>query len=151
MEDAILFNFLQHSHLLPSIASLHMACILHDHTLATFLPPLSHSKVLKMWQGWAADVERGSRFIIMVLAPLDSASSSAEVAGVVMLNMPFVETRPFRAEVLKLFTSPNHRRKGIAKRLMVKLEEVARKEGTTLLVCRHNALQKTRLERLPLC
>lgn len=136
MEDAILFNPKQHPHLLPSIASLHMACITHDHTLATFLPPLSHAKVLKMWQDCVAQVESGSRHIIMVLAPSASPSSQPEVAGVVMLNKPFAETGPFRADVLKLFTSPNYRRKGVAKRLMVKLEEVARREERTLLVCR---------------
>jgi GNAT superfamily N-acetyltransferase len=140
MEDAILFKPLQHSHLPPSIASLHIACIMHDHTLATFLPPLEHFKVLKMWQAYAADVERGSRHIIMVLAPATSAFCNAGVARVVMLNKPFAETGPFRAEVLKLFTSLNHRRKGIAKRLMVRLEEVARKEERTLLVRSRAAL-----------
>lgn len=48
-----------------------------------------------------------------------------EVAGVVSLWKPETETGPFRCEVQKLFTSPNHRRKGIAKANMRKLEEVA--------------------------
>lgn len=135
MDKAIEYNPFLHLQLLPSIASLHMACINSDNTLATFLPPLDHSKVLKFWQGYAEDVSEDLRHIIMVLVPSPPGSETeAVVAGVVVLYKPESETGPFRADVLKLFTSPEHRRKGIAKRLMVKLEEVARGNGRTLLM-----------------
>jgi GNAT superfamily N-acetyltransferase len=49
--------------------------------------------------------------------------------------MPVSETGTFRDIVEKLLVSPEHRRKGIAKVLMLKLEEIARVEGRTLLVC----------------
>jgi len=136
MEKAIEYNPFLHAQLLPSIASLHMACITTDHTLATFLPPLSHAKVLHFWQGYAADVAEGLRDIIMILLPAQSelSEAEAEVVAVVVLHKPMAETGPFRAEVLKLFVSPEHRKKGLAKRLMVKLEEVARREERTLLM-----------------
>jgi GNAT superfamily N-acetyltransferase len=68
-----------------------------------------------------------------------------------MLNKPFAETGPFRAEVLKLFASPTHQRKGIAKLQMVKLEEVARKEGRTLLVCRRLPYRRNMIRDVPIC
>lgn len=52
-----------------------------------------------------------------------------EVAGLVALNKPVTETGPFRGEVEKLLVSPNHRQKGIARRLMAELERVALEEG----------------------
>jgi ribosomal protein S18 acetylase RimI-like enzyme len=48
--------------------------------------------------------------------------------------MPVTETGPFRGEVNKLMVSPRHRRRGIARRVMGLLEEVARERGRHLLV-----------------
>lgn len=48
--------------------------------------------------------------------------------------MPVTETGPFRGEVEKLMVSPRHRLKGVARRLMDKLEAVARERHRELLV-----------------
>ena len=136
----ILFSPACHSHLLPSIADLHIACISHDAVIAYFTPPIEHSKVLKLWQEYASGVSTGDREIIVILAqdvvnnPSPDQEQQSEVAGVVMLGKPVTETGPFRGQVLKLFVSPSQRRLGIAKRLMMKLEEIAREQGKTLLV-----------------
>lgn len=52
-----------------------------------------------------------------------------EVGGVVSLYEPESETGPFRAELEKLFTSPSHRRKGVARIIIRELERVAREDG----------------------
>jgi len=57
-----------------------------------------------------------------------------ELAGYVMLAMPESETGPFRGGVEKLFVSPRWREKGVARRVMGMLEEVAKKEGRGLLM-----------------
>ena len=57
-----------------------------------------------------------------------------EVAGVVMLAMPFSQTGPFREGIEKLLVSANWRRRGIARALLGILEGVARERGRTLLV-----------------
>jgi GNAT superfamily N-acetyltransferase len=57
-----------------------------------------------------------------------------ELMGYVCLMMPITETGPFRGEVNKLMVSPNHRRKGVARRVMEKMEDVGRQRGRTLLV-----------------
>ena len=43
--------------------------------------------------------------------------------------MPSVETGPFRGEVEKLLVSPRFRKVGVARRVMEKLEEVAKEKG----------------------
>ncbi|OAG42840.1 hypothetical protein AYO21_02791 [Fonsecaea monophora] len=52
-----------------------------------------------------------------------------DLSGVVTLATPFSQTGPFRALVEKLFVSPLHRRRGIATRLMARLERVAVAHG----------------------
>ncbi|KIW90941.1 uncharacterized protein Z519_08724 [Cladophialophora bantiana CBS 173.52] len=55
----------------------------------------------------------------------NSTETELEVSGVVSLATPFSQTGPFRGLVEKLFVSPLHRRRGIAKQMMAKLESVA--------------------------
>ncbi|KAL8862511.1 MAG: hypothetical protein Q9178_001009 [Gyalolechia marmorata] len=126
----MLYNPHTHSHLITQFASLHIACITHDHTIATFIPPLSHTKVQTWWQERAAEVETGSREILFSTGP----DGSGCVAGIVMLSKPDAETGPFRGAVEKLLVSPGWRRKGVARALMKRLEDVASEKGRTLLI-----------------
>ena len=75
-------------------------------------------------------MENGDAALVLQFAP----ESNDEVAGYVVLGMPECETGPFRGEVLKLMVSIKYRRMGIARRLMMKLEEVAREKHRELLV-----------------
>lgn len=59
----------------------------------------------------------------------ESQESALEVSGVVSLSMPESQTGPFRGLVQKLFISPYHRRKGVARRLMAELEREAFKRN----------------------
>lgn len=133
---------------------LHAACVLHDGTLATFLPPLDHDTMFKWWEERVSEVELGKRHVIVSVSEVAQRTGSLEapwynseskrdwpvlkgggggggleVSGVVMLATPFSQTGPFRAEIEKLFVSPLHRRRGIAKAMMIKLEEVALQNG----------------------
>ena len=72
--------------------------------------------------------------MIVQFAPPEVGENEGEVMGYVCLQMPVTETGPFRGEVVKLMVSPKHRRKGVARRVMEKLEEVAREKGRTMLV-----------------
>jgi len=147
--------------ILNGIVQLHAHCILHDGIMATYLPPLSWPKLLSYWHERLDHVFKGLRHIIVSLLSLSSRSAKVpdpvfaadgsepvpaplitlngevyEVAGVVVLHKPISETGPFRGEVEKLFTSPNHRRKGVARSMMRELERVARRDGRwSLLLC----------------
>ena len=60
--------------------------------------------------------------------------TKVELVGYVMLQLPDLETGPFRAEVEKLLLSPQWRRMRIASALMQRLEEEALRMGRSLLV-----------------
>ena len=135
MPETVLFDPARHQSLTPSFVDIHIACIEHDHTIAKFLPPFTpekRDKMLKWWQSKAEDVEKGDLDIIVDFLPNDHEKK--QLARYAMLVKPPSETRPFRGIVEKLLVSPNFRRRGVARRVLDKLEEVARKEGRTLLV-----------------
>jgi len=134
MDEAILYDPALHAHLIPSLVSVHAACITQPtHTVATFLPPLDQSVMQKWWEDRTKEVVNGSRHIIMQ-ATANPATAEEEVVGVVMLDKPQSQTVPHTAWVEKLLVLPDWRRKGVTKRMMLKLEEVARKEKRMLLV-----------------
>lgn len=134
MAAPVLFDPKVHAHLISSLAELHATCITEPtHVIATFLPPLDHSVMTAWWEDRVKEVEAGQRKIIIQIAE-NSETGKEEVAGVVALGMPISQTGPFRGYIEKLLVSPRHRKKGIAKKLMVLLEDVAVKEGRGLLV-----------------
>jgi GNAT superfamily N-acetyltransferase len=134
MDEAILYNPQLHSHIIPSLVAVHVACITRStYTVATFLPPLDQAVMQKWWEDRAKEVVSGSRHIIMQMAT-NPTTGKEEVAGVVMLDKPQSQTVPHTAWVEKLLVLPQWRRKGVTKGMMVKLEAVAKGEGRTLLV-----------------
>ncbi|KAJ6589197.1 acyl-CoA N-acyltransferase [Mycena capillaripes] len=122
----------QDTALIPSFADIHIACIEIDHTIATFTPPLKRDAITEWWKARAADAAQGTRIIIIALA--NDANGHEQLAGYVMLYRPLTETGPFRGSVEKLLVSPSFRRRGLARKLMDKLEEEARIHGQTLLM-----------------
>lgn len=130
--------------LLESIVNLHASCILNDHTMATFIPPLSQNRMQQRWQSFLDEGSAGKRVILIFISPTadrtkppcdvrfpfnktdwPTLSPTEELSGVVSLAMPDSETGPFRGTVQNLFISPYHRRKGIARKLLEELERQA--------------------------
>lgn len=133
---------------LSGIARVHASCILLDGTLATFIPPLCPEVLMTWWTARWEEAQRSERVIIVVLADpsdpqidlslavtQDSGINALPptIAGVVSLVMPFSQTGPFRGTVEKLLVSPSHRRLGLGRKLMAKLEGVAMERGKTML------------------
>lgn len=73
--------------------------------------------------------EEGKPWPIIPATATTPGTSELEVSGLVVLATPFSQTGPFRGLVEKLFTSPFHRKKGIARAVMKKLEDVAWEMG----------------------
>lgn len=132
----IIFDTKEHAHVTPYLAAIHASCITHDRTIATFLPPLSHEKLLGWWKSRIAEVEDGSRVMFMLVNDLDQSGrvKGPEIMGVVMLLMPPSETGPFRCTVEKLLVHKNFRGRGGSRVLMNALEAEAAKRQRTLLV-----------------
>ncbi|KAH6673671.1 acetyltransferase [Halenospora varia] len=127
LDSPVIFNPEKHMHLLPSLVSIHAACILSPpYTIALFLPPLDNGEMTSWWQDRISEVANHERHILMQLAT-NTETGKEEVAGVVMLNMPkFWPTGPWKADVEKLLVGPEYRKMGIARKLMEMVEEVAR-------------------------
>ena len=64
--------------ILSGIVFLHADCILTDHTMATFLPPLNHAPMLKWWQARLEETMEGSRVIWVVLAKTSSRTTGTK-------------------------------------------------------------------------
>ena len=131
----IIYDPDKHKPILHQVADIMGDCVTTDGTLATFLPDskgrMSHDKILNWWLGRSESVEKGHRDIILQFTD----DSETDLMGYVCLYMPPTETGPFRSEVEKLMVSPKHRYKGVSKRVMAKLEEIAKEKDRGLIVC----------------
>lgn len=116
-----------HGHLTPYLAAIHASCITHDRAICTFLPPLSHEKLLHWWKERIAEVADGTRLIWILVLVGRGPLKGPDVMGVVMLSMPPSETGSFRGAVEKLLVQRSFRGKGGARLLMAALESGAAK------------------------
>lgn len=137
-----------HSHLLPTLAAAHAATITNDHTLLRFLPPFAHSKLDAMLAWWEArlfraNVGEGEEERVVVLEVTRPRGDEEDgywrlprIVGAACLELDPAETGPFRAGVEMVLVDPGFRRRGVAGRLMARLEEEAGRRGRSLLVSR---------------
>lgn len=97
--------------------------VVDDGASIGFLPPLDLSVAKKYW-GNVLHQE-----VILFAARLNN-----KLVGSVQLHLCTKENGMHRAEIAKLMTHPIHRKKGIGRFLMQKVEEQAILEGRSLLV-----------------
>lgn len=88
-----------------------------------FLPPLSTSVAREYWECLLTPG------VILWVAKIDN-----QIAGSIQLHLCNKQNGTHRAEIAKLMTHPNFRRKGVARILMKTAEERAQLEGRSLLV-----------------
>jgi acetyltransferase len=92
-----------------------------------FLPPLSDEEAMAYWTGNIAQMERGTRLLLV-------AREDGRVVGSVQLEFATKPNATHRAEVQKLLVHRSYRNRGIGRALMAAMEEAARQAGRTLLV-----------------
>ena len=92
----------------------------------SYLPPLAPDVARAFWQRAATDVAAGTRILL-------AAWDDAVLVGTVMLEFASSPNQPHRAEVQKLLVHPAARRRGLARALMLRAEQEARRAGRTLL------------------
>ena len=101
--------------------------VVHDGAGVSFIVPFSMDEARAFWvERVIPGIRAGDRRVLV--ARLDG-----RIAGVVQLEFAWPPNQPHRADVTKLLVHPSARRKGLARRLMIALEDVARAEGRTLL------------------
>lgn len=105
--------------------------LLHDCVHAgasvSFILPFSHDDAAAFWRErvWPA-VEAGRCCVVI-------ARGAGEIVGTVQLDLATPPNQPHRAEIRKLLVHPSRRRAGIARALMLAIEDEARDARLTLL------------------
>lgn len=97
--------------------------IVDDGASVGFLPPLDPAEARTYWSGVL-----GPGVVLLV------AEERGRIVGTAQLHLEQRANGRHRAEVAKLMVYPSARRRGLGRRLMERLEEIAREEGRTLLV-----------------
>ena len=112
---------------LPALCNLLIDCV-EGGASVSFMHPMTREKAERFWRGVAADVGQGARALLVAEDP------GGDVVGTVQLVLALPENQPHRADVAKMLVHRRARRRGVAQRLMMAVEDVARDEGRTLMV-----------------
>ena len=92
-----------------------------------FVPPLPTSEALAYWDGLSAELQHGSRLLLVAMI-------ENRVAGAVQLALCTKKNGLHRAEVEKLMVHTEHRGCGLGRALLARIERLARDRRRTLLV-----------------
>jgi GNAT superfamily N-acetyltransferase len=92
-----------------------------------FVAPFGPREAAAWWRSIAVDIATG-KLILLV------AREGDRIVGTVQLRLAPLPNSRHRAEVAKLLVHRDVRRRGIARRLLAAIEDVARRDGRTLLV-----------------
>jgi GNAT superfamily N-acetyltransferase len=101
--------------------------VVHGGAGVSFIVPFSRDDARAFWAEAVLPGVRARRRRMLV-ARLDG-----RIVGTVQLDPAWAPNQPHRAEVLKLLVHPDARRRGIARLLMLALEDLARAGGWSLL------------------
>ena len=101
--------------------------VVYDGAGVSFVVPFSLADARAFWVDKVLPGVRARTRRVMV------ARLGGRIVGTVQLDLAVPPNQQHRAEVAKLLVHPTARRRGIARALMLALEELARSEGRTLL------------------
>jgi ribosomal protein S18 acetylase RimI-like enzyme len=103
--------------------------VVHSGAGVSFIVPFSHAEARAFWQDTVLPrAQAGARRVLVARANADR-----RIVGTVQLDLATPPNQVHRAEVMKLLVHPSARRQGIARQLMVALEDTARASRRTLL------------------
>ena len=101
--------------------------VVHNGAGVSFVVPYSEDDARRFWvERVLPGVRSGTRCVLV-------ARDGDRIVGTVQIDLETPPNQVHRAEVAKLLVHPDARRRGIARALMVALEDSARSRGRTLL------------------
>jgi GNAT superfamily N-acetyltransferase len=104
-----------------------LRAVVHDGAGVSFVVPFTHADARTFWRDKVLPgVRAGTRRVLV--ARIDD-----QIVGTVQVDFGLPPNQLHRGDVTKLLVHPSARRRGIARALMIALEDVARAEGRTLL------------------
>ncbi|KAJ3869403.1 acyl-CoA N-acyltransferase [Lentinula novae-zelandiae] len=135
--------------IVPQLATLLKSCIDANITM-NFIQPFSIEDALAFWLSAEENVVQKKQFIIIAQESQESSEDEADVndsrharhvqrgppfiLGCVILYLAQLPNAKHRAEVGKLIVGREHRKRGIGKMLLDRMEDEARKHGRKILV-----------------
>jgi GNAT superfamily N-acetyltransferase len=102
------------------------ACV-HAGASVSFVLPFSRDDAIAFWHDNVLPALRAGSCCVLV------ARSAEQIVGTVQLDLATPPNQAHRAEVRKLLVHPEARRRGIARALMIAIEEQAREAGRSLI------------------
>lgn len=109
-----------------ALSDLLVLCV-HDGASVSFILPFDAGHARSFWLGKVAPgVAAGTRILL-------AAMTSGHPVGTVQLDLDTPPNQAHHGEVAKLLVHPEHRRTGMAKALMQRIEHHARTAGRSLL------------------
>jgi len=116
-------------HLAGDIAMLGIVlhAVVHNGSSVSFILPFSHDDADSFWRDKVLPAVEAETCCVLV------ARHEARIIGTVQLDFATPPNQPHRAEVKKLLVHPDFRRAGVARALMLAIEDQARVAGRTLL------------------
>lgn len=102
------------------------ACV-HSGASVSFVLPFSHDDARVFWRTKVLPAVQSGLCLVLV------ARGGGQILGTVQLDLATPPNQPHRAEVRKLLVHPDARRRGIARALMLALEQEARAAHRNLL------------------
>ncbi|MEZ5926296.1 MAG: GNAT family N-acetyltransferase [Hyphomicrobiaceae bacterium] len=112
--------------ILPALADI-LIDVVDGGAGVSFMAPLAHKEAIDFWSGVADDVAAGTKVLVV-------GEQDGHPAGTVILQLMWQPNQPHRGEVAKLLVHRQARRHGLARALMLRLEDEARARGRSLLV-----------------
>lgn len=112
---------------IPDLTDILIDCV-EGGASVSFMSPLSRETAKQFWRKIAEGVVRGERALLV------AEGADGRIVGTVQLIMDQPENQPHRADVSKMLVHRSARRQGIAQRLMIEIEQIARDESKTVLV-----------------
>lgn len=110
---------------IAALSDLMIETVAHGGSVS-FMHPLSAMVAADFWTQALAAADRGRRVIL-------GAYDGPQLVGTVTLNLDTPPNQPHRADIAKMMTRVSHRRRGIARALMIELEALTEAHGRWLL------------------
>lgn len=112
---------------IEGLADVLMDCV-EGGASVSFMLPLARETAVAFWDGVAKSVARNERILLI------AEDADGTIVGTVQLVTAQPDNQPHRADVSKMLVHRRARRRGVAQRLMAKVEEAALEAGKQVLV-----------------
>lgn len=99
----------------------------HAGAAVSFILPFSRGEAVAFWRDKVFPAVKAETCCVLI------AYENARIVGTVQIDLAMPPNQPHRAEIKKLLVHPSARRQGIARTLMMGIEQAARAAERTLL------------------